>query len=127
MTTGAVWPVSVAGFHDCLNVFIAQYIHDMDLEDMHLFLDHSKKPYATTCVELSSHLHFVNQLMPFFPGANNITPFSEACLKLNFLNMMPVKFQTQFAISGQCITDDTFSLDQLVDYMTILEEASQAS
>ena len=94
---------------------------------MHLFLDHSKKPYAMTCVELSSHLRFVHQLMRFFPGANNITPFSEACLKLIFLNMMLVKFITQFAISGRCITDDTFSLDQLVDYMTILEEASQAS
>ena len=23
LTTGAAWPVSVAGFHDCLNVFIA--------------------------------------------------------------------------------------------------------
>ena len=126
LTTGAVWPVSVAGFHDCLNVFITWYIHDTDLEDMCLFLDRSKIPYATTCVELSSHLCFVNQLMWFFPGANNITPFSEACLKLIFVNMMRVKFQAQFAISGSCITDDTFSLDQLVDYMTILEEASQA-
>ena len=23
LTTGAVWPVSVTGFHDCLNIFIA--------------------------------------------------------------------------------------------------------
>ena len=66
LTTGAVWPVSVAGFRDCLNFFIAWYIHDMDLEDMHLFLDHSKKPYTTTCMELSSRLHFMNQLMRFF-------------------------------------------------------------
>ena len=100
LTTGAAWPVSVAGFHDCLNIFIAWYIHDMDLEDMCLFLDCSKKPYAMTCVELSSHLCFINQLMQFFPGANNATPFSEAHLKLIFLNMMPVKFRTQFAISG---------------------------
>ena len=63
LTTGAAWPASVAGFCDCLNVFIAQYIHDMDLEDMHLFLDCSKRPYTTTCMELSSHLLFVNQLM----------------------------------------------------------------
>ena len=100
LTTGAAWPVSVAGFRDCLDVFITQYIHDTDLEDMCLFLDHSKKPYAITCVELSSHLRFVNQLMTFFPGANNTAPFSEACLKLIFLNMMPVKFRTQFATSG---------------------------
>ena len=91
------------------------------------FLDRSKKPYAMTCVELSSHLHFMNQLMQFFPGTNNIAPFSEAHLKLIFLNMMLVKFRTQFAISGRHITDDTFSLDQLVDYMTVLEEVSQAS
>ena len=69
----------------------------------------------------------MNQLMQFFPGANNTAPFSEACLKLIFLNMMLVKFCTQFAVSGRHITDDTFSLDQLVDYMTILEEVSQAS
>ena len=41
--------------------------------------------------------------------------------------MMLVKFRTQFAVSGRCIMDDAFSLDQLVDYMTVLEEASQAS
>ena len=127
MTTGAAWPVSVAGFHDCLNIFIAWYVHDTDMEDMRLFLDHSKKPYATTCMELCSHLRFVNQLMQFFPGANNADPFSEACLKLIFLNMMLVIFRTQFATSGQHIMDDAFSLDQLVDYMAILEEASQAS
>ena len=121
-----MWPVSVAGFHDCLNVFIAWYIRDTDLEDMRLFLDCSKKPYTTTCMELSSHLCFMNQLMRFFPGANNTAPFSEACLKLIFLNMMSVKFQTQFAISGRRIMDNAFSLDQLVDYMTVLEEASQA-
>ena len=91
-TTGAAWPISLAGFHDCLNVFIAWYIHHMDLKDMHLFLDCSKKPYSTACMELSSHLCFINQLMQFFPGANNAAPFSEACLKWIFLNMMPVKF-----------------------------------
>ena len=67
---------------------------------MCLFLDHSNKPYATTCMELSSRLRFVNQLMQFFPDANNTAPFSEACLKLIFLNMMPMKFRTQFAVSG---------------------------
>ena len=92
LTTGAAWPVSVAGFHDCLNIFIAWYVHDTDMEDMRLFLDHSKKPYATTCMELCSHLCFVNQLMQFFPGANNAAPFSEACLKLIFLKMTLVKF-----------------------------------
>ena len=44
-----------------------------------------------------------------------------------FLNMMPVKFRTQFAVSGWRITDAAFSLDHLVDYMTVLEEASKAS
>ena len=65
--------------------------------------------------------------MHFFPGANNTAPYDEGCMKLMFLNMMPVKFRTQFAVSGQCITDAAFSLDQLVDYMTVLEEASKAS
>ena len=41
--------------------------------------------------------------------------------------MMPVKFRTQFTVSGRRIMDDAFFLDQLVDYMTVLEEASQAS
>ena len=43
-----------------------------------------------------------------------------------FLNMMPMKFRTQFAVSGQHITDAAFSLDHLIDYMTVLEEASKA-
>ena len=94
---------------------------------MQLFLDRSKKPYTTTCVEWSSCLRFLNQLMCFFPGANNTAPYDEGCMKLMFLNMMPVKFRTQFAVIGWCITDAAFSLDQLVDYMTVLEEASKAS
>ena len=94
---------------------------------MWLFLDQSKKPYTMTCVELCSCLRFLNQLMHFFPGANNTAPYDEGCMKLMFLNMMPVKFRTQFAVSGQHITDTAFSLDQLVDYMTVLEEASKAS
>ena len=76
-------------------------------------------------MELSTHLQFINQLMTFFP--NNTAPLDEACLKLIFLNMTPVKLRTQFAISGERITDAAFSLDQLVDYMTVLEEASRAS
>ena len=44
-----------------------------------------------------------------------------------FLNMVPVKFRTQFAVSGWRISDAAFSLDHLVDYMTVLEEASKAS
>ena len=122
LTTGAAWPFSVAEFRDFLNIFIARYIRDMDLEDMRLFLDCSKKPYTTTCMELSSCLHFVNQLMRFFLVLTTL-PLS---VKHIFLNMMPVNFRTQFAVSGRRIMDDTFSLDQLVDYMTVLEEASQA-
>ena len=116
----ATWPQMVAGFQSCLDVFIAQYIHDMDLEDMRLFLDQSKKLYTTTCIELCSHLRFLNQLMHFSPGANNTAPYDEGHMKLMFLNMMPVKFRTQFAVSGQHITDTAFSLDHLVDYMTVL-------
>ena len=63
----------------------------------------------------------------FFPGANNTAPYNEGCMKLMFLNMMPVKFRTQFAVSGQDRTDAAFSLDHIVDYMTVLEEASKAS
>ena len=63
----------------------------------------------------------------FSPGANNTAPYDEGHMKLMFLNMMPVKFRTQFAVSGQCITDTAFSLDHLVDYMTVLEEANKAS
>ena len=62
-------------------------------------------------MELSSHLQFINQLMTFFP--NNTAPLDEACLKLIFLNMMPVKLRTQFAISGQRITDAAFSFDRI--------------
>ena len=80
-----------------------------------------------TCVELCSCLRFLNQLMHFFPGSNNTAPSDEGCMKLMYLNMMPVKFQPQFAVIGWCITDAAFSLDQLVDYMTVLEEASKAS
>ena len=94
---------------------------------MLLFLGQSKKPYMMTCVELCSHLRFLNQLMHFFPGSNNTAPYDEGHMKLMFLNMMPVKFRTQFAVSGWCITDTAFCLDQLVDYMTVLEEASKAS
>ena len=94
---------------------------------MQLFLDQSKKPYMMTCVELCSRLRLLNQLMHFFPGANNTAPYNEGCMKLMFLNMMPVKFRTEFAVSGWHITDTVFSLDQLVDYMTVLEEASKAS
>ena len=114
----AAWPQMVTGFWSCLDVFIAQYIHDKDLEDMWLFLDQSKKPYTMTCIELCSRLRCLNQLMHFFPGVNNTAPYNEGCMKLMFLNMMPVKFRTQFAVSGQHITDAAFSLDHLVDYIS---------
>ena len=90
----AAWPQTVVGFQSCLDVFIAQYIHDADLEDMWLFLDQSKEPYMMTCVELCSCLRFINQLMHFFPGSNNTAPSDEGCMKLMYLNMMPVKFRT---------------------------------
>ena len=127
VVAAAAWPQTVEGFWSCLDVFIARYICDADLEDMWLFLDQSKEPYMMTCVELCSCLRFLNQLMHFFPGANNTAPYDEGCMKLMYLNMMPVKFWTQFAVIGWCITDAAFSLDQLVDYMTVLEEASKAS
>ena len=127
VAAGDAWPQMVVSFWSCLDVFIGQYIRDTDLEDMQLFLDRSKKPYMMTCVELCSHLRFLNQLMCFFPGANNTAPYDEGHLILMSLNMMPVRCRTQFAVSGQCITDAVFSLDQLVDYMTVLEEASKAS
>ena len=127
VVAAAAWPQTVQGFWSCLDVFIAQYICDADLEDMWLFLDQSKEPYMMTCVGLCSCLRFLNQFMHFFPGANNTAPYDEGCMKLMYLNMMPVKFWTQFAVIGWCITDAAFSLDQLVDYMTVLEEASKSS
>ena len=65
IAAAAAWLQMVAGFRSCLDVFIAQYIHDTDLEDMWLLLDQSKKLYTMTCVELCSHLRFLNQLMHF--------------------------------------------------------------
>ena len=109
VVAAAAWPQTVVGFRSCLDVFIAQYIRDADLEDMWLFLDQSKEPYMMTCVELCSCLRFLNQLMHFFPGSNNTAPSDEGCMKLMYLNMMPVKFQTQFAVIGWCITDAAFS------------------
>ena len=86
----------------CCSQRLAQYIRDVDLEDMWLFLDQSKEPYMMTCVELCSCLRFLNQLMHFFPGANNTAPYNEGCIKLMYLNMMPVKFWTQGAVNGRC-------------------------
>ena len=85
VAAAAGWPQTVVGFWSSLDDFIAQYIHYMDLEDMRLFLDQSKKPYMMTCVEVCSCLRFLNQFVHFFQGANNTAPNNEGCMKLMFL------------------------------------------
>jgi hypothetical protein len=110
---------SVVGFHKTLNEFISYHFSNTDLIDLKNMLAKAKKPFKYTVKVLCSHLRHLNKLMSKLPGGNNMLPYVERVLKIELLKMMLSDWQINFNNTGLNITDDAYTLQCLVHFMTV--------
>jgi hypothetical protein len=104
----------VAGFHETLNKFISYHFSNTDLINQKNMLAKAKKPFKYTVKVLCSRLCHLNK-----PGANNTLPYNKGVLKIELFKMMVSNWQINFNNAGLDITDDAYTLQRLVRFMTI--------
>jgi hypothetical protein len=109
----------VAGFHKTLNEFISYHFSNTDLIDQKNMLAKAKKPLKYTVKVLCSHLRHLNRLMSKLPGANNTLLYGKGALKIKLFKMMLTDWQINFNNMGLEITDDAYTLQCLVRFMTV--------
>jgi hypothetical protein len=112
---------SVAGFHKTLNEFISYHFSNTDLIDQKNMLAKARKPFKYTVKVLCSRLRHSNKLMSKLPGANNTLPYNEGVLKIELFKMMLSNWQINVNNVGLNITDDAYTLQRLVHFMTVQE------
>jgi hypothetical protein len=113
--------ILVAGFHETLNEFISYHFSNTDLINQKNMLAKAKKPFKYTVEVLCSRLRHLNKLMSKLPGANNMLPYDEGALKIKLFKMMLSDWQINFNNAGLNITDDAYTLQRLVSFMTVQE------
>jgi hypothetical protein len=112
---------SVVGFHKTLNEFISYHFSNTDLIDQKNMLAKAKKPFKYTVEVLRSRLRHLNKLMSKLPGANDMLPYNKGALKIKLFKMMLSNWQINLNNAGLDITDDTYTLQRLVHFMTVQE------
>jgi hypothetical protein len=112
---------SVAVFHETLNEFISYHFSNTDLINQKNMLAKAKKPFKYTVKVLCSHLCHLNKLMSKLPGANNMLPYDKGALKIQLFKMMLSDWQINFNNVGLNITDNAYTLQHLVHFMTVQE------
>ena len=124
------WDVVRAGVNETninfeltIEEFIGRYILPTDLEDQKQYLDRVSKPFKLNVTALSGRLRFINQLMRYFPGANDTPPYDERGLKTLFFRMMLPEWKENFVSSGTELTDNDYTYQNLVRYMVAQETA----
>jgi hypothetical protein len=120
---------SVAGFHKTLNEFISFHFSNTDLIDQkNMMLAKARKLFKYTVEVLCSRLRHLNKPMSKLPGGNNMPPYDKRALKIEFFKMMPSDWQISFNNAGLDITDDAYTLQRLVRFMTVyIASSSQSS
>jgi hypothetical protein len=86
----------------------------------------AKKPFKYTVEVLCSHLRHLNKLMSKLPGANNMLLYDKGALKIELFKMMLSDWQINFSNTGLNITDDAYTLQRLVHFMTVQEATFNA-
>ena len=61
--------------------FIRKFLRDADLMKQKLYMDTTRKPYRMPVQELAARYLFLNNLMKWFPTANNTKPYDDYQLK----------------------------------------------
>jgi len=119
-------PDTVQGFVETRNSFVQKYIKATALNDQQRYLTTVPKPYKMMVTELATRLRLINQLMAYFPGANNIVPYTEQQLKPLFFGMMLTKWQMQFVTGGNEYLANDYPLQRLVEFMEVQETVETA-
>ena len=112
----------VAGFtHGTLPAFLSFFIHHTDYADQIHYLNHKPKPYDFSCLELTSHLEFLNHMLGLFPGAPINLPLADAELKHIFYSMMCSNWQCALIWKGHDINNAMHTLMDLAQHIQDLE------
>jgi hypothetical protein len=98
-----------------------------DLIDQKNMLAEAKKPFKYMVKVLCSRIRHLNKLMSKLPGANNMLPYDKGALKIKLFKMMMLSdWQINFNNAGLNITDDAYTLQRLVRFMTVQEATFNA-
>ncbi|KAG7369760.1 hypothetical protein IV203_027506 [Nitzschia inconspicua] len=116
---------SLEHFNQCIKDYVKEYFASTDLADQKNYLLRTKKPYKTSCTELSSRLRYINSLMRWMPGSNGQNPLSEDDVKTIFYSMMPEQWKIVFANTGKDLTEETTTLKDLTRIFQTQEDFSK--
>jgi hypothetical protein len=118
---------SDANFETCLQSWFTRYFEPTAFSDQKEYLMTCTKAFSMTVKETSSRLKLIVSYMRNMPGAPaaGTDIYSDLEFKTMFLRMMTPAWKTQFERQGIDITDDDFTLDRLITFMSAQERAEK--
>ena len=118
---------SIANFETCMQTWFSWYFEPTAFSDQKEYLMTCTKAYSMTVKETSSRLKLIVSYMRNMPGAPaaGTDIYSDLEFKTMFLRMMTPAWKTQFERQGIGITDDDYTLDHLVTFMSAQERAEK--
>ena len=123
---------SIDTFATDLDDLIGRYLAPTSYFDQLEYLRSATKPYNQTCEELASRLRVMSRLGQYLPGSRLVPAggrseliLTDDALKRTFFNLMPMQWKIKFAESGQVLTGNTYTYQNLVRFMSVQEALSK--
>ena len=106
----AGYPQTVASFQAAIADCLVYLFHLNDYTNQINYLNTAPKPFALSCLDLSSGLQFMNCMLGLIPGAPNPSLLTVTDLKHTFYCMMLPNWQCSFIWCGHDINDVNLAL-----------------
>ena len=112
-------------FQQAVDTFVLRHTGSTLLSDQITFLHTVTKPHRMAVTTFANRLQFINRLLTWSHGANHAPPLTQVQLKRFFLTAMPSPWKLSFIKNDNDIESPTYTMAQLIRYMTIQESAEK--
>jgi len=115
-----------AHFNEGLRLFVRCYTSVSALMDQSSYMENTKKPMSIPSRALGIRVRFINQLLAPLTADGN-APWDEERLKVFLYKMMPQRWQGNLLTAGHSIVNPNYTVENLIDFMLIQEQAPGAA
>lgn len=120
-----------ANFLIDIRKFMANYVPSNAFLIEQEYFNTAKKPYNLDCYSAVARLRLINTLCTYLPGSSGAELFpNPTAVKNAFYKMMLPEWQLKFDGTGNLLDDNTYSLQNLVNFMEqcrLFHDAQQAA
>jgi hypothetical protein len=106
-------------FKAAVNAFLLKYLRESDLMKQRLYMDTTPKPFRLSVQELAARYQFLNNLMKWFPTANDVKPYDDDALKFLLHTAMLQDWKDNFGRSNLGFQS---SYEDIVNYFSEQEQ-----